>query len=138
MLHVLFCSGRPSHGLPPYFSTCFSLVCTWRPPPQVTLQSVHSLQGSHTQCTAYRGGHTRHSELQVMGCSDSPGQCLRKQVLTWSASPTQSFPPNMGTGSVQLRALCWVPFAQLALQSLQSAHRVQPPSTRIAAMLYRR
>ena len=44
-------NGSPKQGLPSYFSGILSRVRQRKPSLQVTLQGVHSDQGSHTQST---------------------------------------------------------------------------------------
>lgn len=51
---------------------------------------------------------------------------------TWDIvpSPTQSFPPYLGTGSEQRRLRVWIPPAQVTVQVSHGDQGPQPPSTK--------
>lgn len=51
---------------------------------------------------------------------------------TWDAvaSPTQSFPPYLGTGAVQRRLRVWIPPLQVTVQMSQGDQGPQPPLTK--------
>lgn len=61
---------------------------------------------------------------------EKPGQGVEVQLLSWSESPTQSSPPNIGIGLSHIRCLLVVPGPQSGHGGLQADQFDHPPVTR--------